>query len=550
MPSAGLRSAILTLIMLCALTLSAQAEKRVALVIGNSAYKNVTALPNPVNDANAVAALFRQAGFEVVENKQNLDVDDLRRAIRDFSEKVRDSDIAVVYYAGHGIEIDGSNYLVPVDAALARDIDVEDETLSVDRILRVLEPARRLRVVILDACRDNPFTRSMRRTVASRSIGRGLARVEPVTSDTLIAFAAKAGSTSADGDGPNSPFTAALLKHVATPGLDLRIAFGQVRDDVLKATGNKQEPFVYGSLGGSTISLVPAAPQAVASAPATVPPPAAAPAPDLDPNATARQDYEYFERVGTKAAWDAFLTLHSTGPYAELARAQRDKIIAADQSLKTLDPAPGTPGDAKPSPPPTTPMVAAVSPPQTPVLAAPPAPVEPGDLARQLQVELKRVGCYPGDADGNWGPNSRRALDAYNHAAKAKFDPREPTPDALDAVRASKARMCAPDCPRGTEPADNGSCQPSRERRANARPQKPEAFIPDSAGPGPAPGIGVGIGLGSGVGITIAPRPRAPAPGGGVRMACDRFGCKPVPPGCTVRQEDFRGMTQDIVICR
>jgi hypothetical protein len=110
--------------------------------------------------------------------------------------------------------------------------------------------------------------------------------------------------------------------------------------------------------------------------------------------------------------------------------------------------------------------------------------------------------------------------------------------------------MCAPDCPRGTEPADNGSCQPSRERRANARPQKPEAFIPDSAGPGPAPGIGVGIGLGSGVGITIAPRPRAPAPGGGVRMACDRFGCKPVPPGCTVRQEDFRGMTQDIVICR
>jgi uncharacterized caspase-like protein len=108
-----------------------------------------------------------------------------------------------------------------------------------DRLLRILEPVKRLRLIILDACRENPFTRSMKRTIASRAIGRGLAKVEVVNSDTLIAFSAKAGSIALDGDGKNSPFTTALLNHLATPGLDLRIAFGQIRDDVLKATANR-----------------------------------------------------------------------------------------------------------------------------------------------------------------------------------------------------------------------------------------------------------------------------------------------------------------------
>ena len=135
--------------------------------------------------------------------------------------------------------MDGTNYLIPVDAILQRDTDVEDEAISMDRLLRILEPVKRLRLIILDACRENPFTRSMKRTIASRAIGRGLAKVEVVNSDTLIAFSAKAGSTALDGDGKNSPFTTALLNHLATPGLDLRIAFGQVRDDVLKATANR-----------------------------------------------------------------------------------------------------------------------------------------------------------------------------------------------------------------------------------------------------------------------------------------------------------------------
>src|ERR1700676_637017 len=135
-----------------------------------------------------------------------------------------------------------------------------DEEFSLDRILVTIEPAKQLRLVILDACRDNPFAKTMKRTIGSRAVRRGLAKIEPSSPNTLIAFASKAGSTASDGDSKNSPFTAALVKHIAKPGLDLRKAFGFVRDDVLKNTSNRQEPYVYGSLGGDDVPLVPATP--------------------------------------------------------------------------------------------------------------------------------------------------------------------------------------------------------------------------------------------------------------------------------------------------
>src|SRR5262249_47755944 len=167
--------------------------RRVALVIGNSSYKSVPKLANPAHDAAAIAELFRKSGFAVVQSRQDLDVQSLRRAIREFSEMTRDADVAVVYFAGHGMEGNGTNYLIPIDARLERDTDVEDEAVSLDRVVQLLEPAKRLRLVILDACRNNPFVPAMKRTLASRTVGRGLAQVEPAMSDTLIAFAAKAG---------------------------------------------------------------------------------------------------------------------------------------------------------------------------------------------------------------------------------------------------------------------------------------------------------------------------------------------------------------------
>src|ERR1700684_3929075 len=247
----ALRTIVLALCSIWLFSQPAFADKRVALVLGNSAYQKVNPLTNPVNDSGAISETLKSAGFDVVELKRDLNVSEMRRALRDFSDTVRDADIAIIYYAGHGIEIDGTNYLIPVDAVLERDIDAFDEAIPLDRILTVIEPAKQLRLVILDACRDNPFNKTMKRTIGARAIGRGLAKVEPASPNTLIAFAAKAGSTASDGDSRNSPFTTALVKFLPRPGLDLRRAFGYARDDVLKATSNKQEPFIYGSLGGA-----------------------------------------------------------------------------------------------------------------------------------------------------------------------------------------------------------------------------------------------------------------------------------------------------------
>jgi len=166
----------------------AHAEKRVALVLGNSAYKNAPPLPNPVNDGAMIAATLKNAGFDVVDSRSDLPALEMRRALRDFTDRARDADIAVIYYAGHGMEVDGTNYLIPVDAKLERDTDVYDEALSLDRILVAAEPAKQLQLVILDACRDNPFAKNMKKTVALRSIGRGLAKIEPTNPNTLIAF--------------------------------------------------------------------------------------------------------------------------------------------------------------------------------------------------------------------------------------------------------------------------------------------------------------------------------------------------------------------------
>ncbi len=239
---------------------AAQAERRVALVIGNSAYRNASTLSNTINDATAIAALFRSVGFEVVSSRTDLGVVEFKRAVRDFLITAETADIAVVYYAGHGMEVAGANYLIPVDAKLARDYDVEDEAVALDRIIWALQPVKRLRLIMLDACRDNPFAARLQRSVGIRAAPKGgLAKIDDVSADTLIAYAAKEGSVSYDGTGANSPFATALIKHIAEPGLDIRIALGRVRDEVLKSTAGRQEPFIYGSLGGSIIPLVPAA---------------------------------------------------------------------------------------------------------------------------------------------------------------------------------------------------------------------------------------------------------------------------------------------------
>jgi uncharacterized caspase-like protein len=170
-------------------------------------------------------------------------------ALRDFQRQADKADWAAVYYAGHGMEVDGVNYLVPIDARLQDDRDVQDEAVSVNRVLDAITNARKLRLVILDACRDNPFLSKMHRSIASRSINRGLAAIEPAGA-TLVVFAAKDGETAGDGDGDHSPFTGSLIRRMQEPGVEINRTFRLVTGDVLRATDNKQRPFVYGSLPG------------------------------------------------------------------------------------------------------------------------------------------------------------------------------------------------------------------------------------------------------------------------------------------------------------
>lgn len=236
------------LLLLALLCSAAHAERRVALVIGNSAYK-VGPLTNPINDAQAVAAAFNALGFTTTF-KQDLTIDGMRSELRDFGRTAAAAEIAAVYFAGHGTEVAGRNYLIPIDAQLARAADIDLEAIGLDAVLSQIDGVQKLRLVILDACRNNVFPLHGRK----RAVSRGLARVEP-EGNTLVAYAARDGTTADDGAGRHSPFAEAFLKHVATPGLDVSFVFRRVRDDVMKATNGSQQPYVYGTLGGEAIYL-------------------------------------------------------------------------------------------------------------------------------------------------------------------------------------------------------------------------------------------------------------------------------------------------------
>jgi tetratricopeptide (TPR) repeat protein len=228
-------------------------ERRVALVIGNSGYTSslVQTLPNPRRDAKLVADALRQAGFETVE-LTDLDIAGMVKALQAFRNKADSADWALVYFAGHGIEVNRVNYLIPVDAKLADSRDVKHETVSYDDVAEAIGGARALRIIILDACRNNPFKAQMRQTAALRgSLDRGLAAPPETEPGTLVVYSAKEGQAAVDGDGVNSPFALAFVTRLKMPGREVRRIFDEVRDDVLEATSKRQQPYTYGSLPGS-----------------------------------------------------------------------------------------------------------------------------------------------------------------------------------------------------------------------------------------------------------------------------------------------------------
>ena len=387
------------LLLLTAVADPAWSGQRVALVIGNAAYAHAPRLANPLNDLADIGAALERLGFAVTR-LENADYAALRRGLLEFTRAASASEIAVVFYAGHGIEVDQRNFLVPVDARLLSDRDIEYEAVPLELVSRAVERASGLRLVILDACRENPFAASMQRAGATRSIGRGLARVEP-SGETLVAYAAKEGTVASDGQGRNSPYSAALLKHLEEPGLEVGLMFRKVRDAVVAATGGSQEPFIYGSLSSKGVYL--------ASAPAPAAISATASRPNGSGNGSARLTAEQLaaERLFWESVKDdanaanvrAYLDRFPTGTYAVLAR----------NRLKQLE------GGSEPVVQP--PAVAAPSPAAVPE----PEAVETSlDLERadrrSIQMGLASLGFDPGPADGLFGGKTRVALQAWQVA--------------------------------------------------------------------------------------------------------------------------------------
>ncbi|RLJ59236.1 putative caspase-like protein [Litoreibacter meonggei] len=307
-----------TLLLMSPLQAQESGVERVALVIGNGAYENVAELKNPPNDSADLAAALTAVGFEVLLHTDQTQ-GSMLNTLRDFRRRASRAEIALVYFAGHGIEIDRQNYLLPVDAVLETDSDVNFEAVKLETMIFSASGAKQLSMVIVDACRNNPFAASMSRSTASRSIGHGLSSVEP-TKNTLVAFAAKEGTTAADGTGRNSPYANALVAALGQPNLEVGLMMRKVREDVLQLTGGLQEPAVYGALPAEQIflndtrSLSPVAPEFIVTDRAI----------EDVPNASAG------EIVFWKSISDSFQTsdlqtyleIYPDGFFAELARAR------------------------------------------------------------------------------------------------------------------------------------------------------------------------------------------------------------------------------------
>jgi uncharacterized caspase-like protein len=268
-------AALLALGVVLSLHSPALAGGRIALVLGNSKYQAAPALDNPSNDAADVAQALRAIGFEVIEERDGTR-DAMAGAMRDFAQRIRTADIALFFYAGHGLQMRGENYLIPVDAKIEDEADVRFSAINLHDLQQEMEGPNRANIIILDACRSNPFEEKLTRGRGSAT--RGLQRLEASGVGSLIVFSTQPDNVALDGSGRNSPFTSALLKHIGAPGLEVRQMISRVRGDVLQATNQTQVPWDNSSLVGDVYlasppaAAAPAAPVAAQAAPAQAAP--------------------------------------------------------------------------------------------------------------------------------------------------------------------------------------------------------------------------------------------------------------------------------------
>ena len=372
-------------------------QRRVALVMGNSSYQYAPHLPNPTNDAEAMAATLQKLGFEVSKGI-DLDRTETELLIREFSKKLPGADVALLFYAGHGIQVGDRNYLIPVDANLGDETDLHFEATDLNLVIDVMSRDPRVNLVFLDACRDNPFAQKLARSMGatrSTSIGRGLAIVD-AAAGSFVAYATDPHQVALDGDGNHSPFTAALLKHMETPGLSISDMMIEVRNDVLSATQNKQRPWDNSSLT-KPFYFMPAA--------------AVATLDTVEPSATGNSGsaqavdkevvfWQSIQNSNSPAQFQAYLDQYPNGTFAPLARTRIDELKA--------NPAAETSRSGE--------QVATVTPSDTTVPAAEEVERSLG-LNRQgrsrVQLALTLLGYKTGGTDGSFGPKSRAAISAW-----------------------------------------------------------------------------------------------------------------------------------------
>jgi uncharacterized caspase-like protein len=508
---------------------AAQADRRVAMVVGNSAYSSAASLRNPRNDASDMAEALKKLGFEV-ELGLDLDQQSFAVAIEKFARALDGADVGLFFYAGHGLQLNDKNYLVSVNAKLENEFLMSSETIGLEAIVRLMESKAVVNLVFLDACRNNPLAENLRRglevTKRSANLGRGLARIEPTSRDTLIAFAAAPGQVAADGDERNSPFTASLLKNLPRPALEVSVMLKEVSADVRRATNNSQRPQQLSDMS-RTFYFASAAPTVVsdASAPEQA---AKAPIPALPPVAQTDDrafDVAFWNAAQTANDCDAvraYLQRFPTGIFIELGKLSERRLCGAPRKVAVaelpdrpetvavpLTPAsppvvPAQPAVSSTASVPATTTVPAVSRPAggavlaalpEPVTAAPPAvrATGPGaqDMARTVQLELYRLGCGPSNADGKWNSATREGLRRFSRAARVKLDLEAPSDAAIAALQKQNGRVCPLECGRGMQ-AHGDTCvaikHEPRARKAERPQRRRHQAVETMAAPPPAAG--------------------------------------------------------------
>ncbi len=449
-----LTGCLLGLAALLAALAPATAEKRVALVIGNGAYENVPRLPNPSNDASDMTAKLRGLGFDVVEGI-DLGKRDMEKRIRAFADQLNGADVGLFYYAGHGLQVDQRNFLAPVDAQLKSEADLDFEAVQLDLVLKQMVRNARTSIVFLDACRDNPLAANLAQVSRSLDVGRGLARVEAAAS-MMIVYSTEPGKVALDGTGRNSPFTAALLRHIDSEGESISDVMIDVRNDVLNTTGGQQRPFESASLTGQFYFKP--APQAAGKTSSTTDAELSVLRQEIerlqaDQGAALKSQQEQLALLQKKLAEETKSTDAATPQTNASSSGTISRVIAVEPAASGNPPpaqasAP-SPTNAAPPEEPTEVAAAdskggeeatpeAAKPTETPL----PQGATRQQLAQDMLIELSKLGCYFGSINGSWGARSRLALERFNRHARLELPLEEPQQASLDALKDWKGAHC------------------------------------------------------------------------------------------------------------